>query len=195
MNKPTYEELVAQVAALQSENAELTDLLLERSEELAESTAAVLAGVSQRKDLASQVDLPRFGIKWSLDRQQISTPMGDGYWTPYHLAMARISALAAHRAEEAKLYVEDKAASAAQVEVMKNIRNDWQGLAVNDAKTLIAFIRAVDATPAACLAQVKADAGRAGFVAGVKYTDRFVSESDRDAADRYAERIRQEVKP
>jgi hypothetical protein len=90
---------------------------------------------------------------------------------------------------------------ASQVEVLKNIRNDWQGLAVNDAKTLIAFIRAVDATPTACLAQVKAEAGRAGFIAGYhKMHIEFVGSiapagSAEHAADQYADRIKQGNKP
>jgi len=40
--------------------------------------------------------LPRFGIKWNGERQPISTPMDDGYWTPYHLAMAQNAELVAH---------------------------------------------------------------------------------------------------
>jgi hypothetical protein len=62
-----------------------------------------------------------------------------------------------------------------QVEAFKKIREDWQGLAINDAKTLIAFIEAADATPAACLAQVRAEAGRAGFIDGSNQTFHFLT--------------------
>jgi len=53
----------------------------------------------------------------------------------------------------------------------------------------------IRATPAACLAQVKADAGRAGFIACGQWVD---GEDDgrhtiAEAADQYAERIRQGV--
>jgi hypothetical protein len=86
-------------------------------------------------------------------------------------------------------------ALAARVEVFKKIREDWQGLAINDAKTLIAFIEAADATPAACLAQVRADAGRAGFVAGYSsgFADRSLKRSFSPEwhASGYANRVRQ----
>lgn len=38
--------------------------------------------------------LPRFGIKWNGEYEPISTPMDDGYWTPYHLAAAQNAELA-----------------------------------------------------------------------------------------------------
>jgi predicted nuclease with TOPRIM domain len=52
------------------------------------------------------------------------------------------------------------------------------------------------ATPAACLAQVRADAGRAGFVAGTEccsdYLDTYYADIDFTRhADQYAESIRQ----
>jgi hypothetical protein len=84
---------------------------------------------------------------------------------------------------------------AAQVGAFKKIREDWQGLAINDAKTLIAFIEAADATPAACLAQVRAEAVEAFALQ--------VSDSMDDGIDRakliilaseYVSSIRQEVK-
>jgi hypothetical protein len=43
-----------EVEALQSKNAELTDLLLECSDELSESTAAVLSGMSQWNNLSAE---------------------------------------------------------------------------------------------------------------------------------------------
>lgn len=57
---------------------------------------------------------------------------------------------------------------AAQVEAFKKIREDWKGLAINDAKTLIAFIEAADKAPQQHLAEIRAEVGRAGFVAGFK---------------------------
>ncbi len=86
-------------------------------------------------------------------------------------------------------------ALAARVEVFKKIREDWQGLAINDAKTLIAFIEAADATPTACLAQVRAKAGYAGFVEGVRQQlhDNFglFYLDVQYRANQYADRIRQ----
>lgn len=38
--------------------------------------------------------LPRYGIKWNGNNQPISTPVDDGYWTPYHLALAQNAELA-----------------------------------------------------------------------------------------------------
>jgi hypothetical protein len=50
------------------------------------------------------------------------------------------------------------------------------------------------ATPASCLAQVKAEAGRAGFIEASKYNFTVVGQYFIDGhADEYAERIRQEV--
>jgi Site-specific DNA methylase len=31
--------------------------------------------------------LPRYGIQWNGPQEPIATPMPDGYWTPWHLAM------------------------------------------------------------------------------------------------------------
>ncbi len=57
-----------------------------------------------------------------------------------------------------------------------------------------AFLLA-QATPAACLAQVRADAGRAGFIAGAETLETIQilasDESILELADDYAERIRQ----
>lgn len=33
--------------------------------------------------------LPRYGINWNGPEQPLTVPMDDGYWTPYHLALAR----------------------------------------------------------------------------------------------------------
>jgi hypothetical protein len=57
----------------------------------------------------------------------------------------------------------------------------------------------IDATPSACLAHVRAEAGRAGFVAGTEccsdYLDTYYADIDFTRhADQYAESIRQEVK-
>lgn len=88
----------------------------------------------------------------------------------------------------------ERDALAAQVEVFKKIREAWHGLAINDAKTLIAFIEASDSTPSASLAQVWAEAGRAGFIyCAEKYGNKlFTGTEIRLYADRYANRIRQQ---
>lgn len=57
----------------------------------------------------------------------------------------------------------ERDALAAQVEAFKKIREDWKGLAINDAKTLIAFIEAADKSPQQHLAEIRAEAGRAGL--------------------------------
>ncbi len=44
-------------------------------------------------DGAGAGELPRYGIRWNGPTQPISVPMGDGYWTPWHLAHAAIAAL------------------------------------------------------------------------------------------------------
>ena len=54
--------------------------------------------------------------------------------------------------------------------------------------------KASAATPTQCLNQIKADAGRAGFVAGVSFreSDKWLSKNEIcQDADQYAERIRQ----
>ena len=57
---------------------------------------------------------------------------------------------------------------------------------------------AIDATPAQCLAKVKAEAGRDGFIAGLEYPDKVRFEgATRNpvfAADAYANQLRQQVK-
>jgi hypothetical protein len=58
--------------------------------------AELVAQVEQLKGIKPELPpfppqgdgLPRFGIKWNGEYEPISTPMDDGYWTPYHLAMA-----------------------------------------------------------------------------------------------------------
>ncbi len=47
---------------------------------------------------------------------------------------------------------------AAQVSAFKKVREDWQGLAINDAKTLMAFIETSDKTSAQHLAEIRAEA-------------------------------------
>jgi hypothetical protein len=37
--------------------------------------------------------LPRYGIKFNGENQPLTTPMLDGYWTPYHIAQAKIDEL------------------------------------------------------------------------------------------------------
>lgn len=56
----------------------------------------------------------------------------------------------------------------------------------------------LDLTPAQCLAEIKAQAGRDGFIAGLEYPDKVRFEgATRNpvfAADEYAKQIRQQVK-
>lgn len=37
--------------------------------------------------------LPRYGIRWNGPQQPLAVPMADGYWTPHHLAEAKIELL------------------------------------------------------------------------------------------------------
>lgn len=82
---------------------------------------------------------------------------------------------------------------AAQVEAFKKIREDWRGLAINDAKTLIAFIEATDKTPQQHLRELRAEAGRAGYFVGytVGYCDRIDGIlAPITKSNQYAEQIR-----
>lgn len=75
--------------------------LLEQNMQILELTAerdAALAQVEQLKGIKPEMPprpphgdgLPRFGIKWNGEYEPISTPMNDGYWTPYHLAQKHL---------------------------------------------------------------------------------------------------------
>lgn len=47
--------------------------------------------------------LPRYGLRWNGPGQPVSVPMADGYWTPFHMALAALSAApSAPGAEQAK---------------------------------------------------------------------------------------------
>ena len=68
------------------------------------ANAAIAEAAERLNELAAQVEylkgikpelpprppqgdgLPRYGIKWNGEYSPITTPMDDGYWTPYHLA-------------------------------------------------------------------------------------------------------------
>lgn len=39
--------------------------------------------------------LPRYGLRYNGQSMPVSVPMNDGYWTPYHLAIAEVEALRA----------------------------------------------------------------------------------------------------
>ncbi len=41
---------------------------------------------------APATELTRYGIRWAAPNLPISTPMPDGYWTPWHIAQERIHA-------------------------------------------------------------------------------------------------------
>lgn len=43
--------------------------------------------------------LPRYGIRWNGPNLPLAVPMGDGYWTPWHLADALRADLALYQAE------------------------------------------------------------------------------------------------
>jgi len=96
---------------------------------------------------------------------------------------------------------------AAQVEVLKQVFSELVGNANTDANEFSQVIiskidfdavhKCFESTPAVCLAQVRADAGRAGYIAGTKHSDNvFFFDATPDiniAAKEYAECIRQEV--
>lgn len=80
--------------------------LLEQNTQIIELTAErdnALSQVEQLKGIKPELPprppqgdgLPRYGIKWNGNNQPISTPMDDGYWTPYHLALAQNAELVA----------------------------------------------------------------------------------------------------
>ncbi len=96
----------------------------------------------------------------------------------------------------------------AQVEVLQDaaikicLRLDADGVSTYGiADDVESLQEVVNKTPATCLAQVKAEAGRAGFIAGYhKMHIEFVGSiapagSAEHAADQYAERIKQGDKP
>lgn len=118
------------VDGLELRITELTDLLLERAEELSESTAAVLALRSEKHELMAQIE----NIRTVFKRELFS------------------------------------------------------------AKGLAALEQAIDATPTQCLRDVKAEAGRAGFVAGVQYShkrpDVALPKVIEMVANDYAERVK-----
>jgi hypothetical protein len=35
--------------------------------------------------------MPRYGLRWNGPSDPLSVPMGDGYWTPWHLASAAVA--------------------------------------------------------------------------------------------------------
>lgn len=39
--------------------------------------------------------LPRYGLRWNGPTAPVSVPLPDGYWTPWHLAAARVETLEA----------------------------------------------------------------------------------------------------
>jgi hypothetical protein len=87
---------------------------------------------------------------------------------------------------------------AAQVEVLKGVMQSMADAHLEDDEVEAAeqFLIHIRATPASCLAQVKADAGRAGWLACCDWIDSDKIKqtcSDEQAANQYAERIRQEV--
>jgi hypothetical protein len=93
----------------------------------------------------------------------------------------------------------ERDALAAQVEALKDAANSaychWNSSSdvFGGMKRLIA---AVEATPAQCLADVRAEAGRAGFIAGCELIIDLVSDGSNTGAykfhaDEYAKKIRQ----
>lgn len=102
-----------------------------------------------------------------------------------------------------RLLVGERDALSAQVEVLRrsilkaynhqlNVGYDNQR-GVSEVFSLLgdAFLLA-QATPAACLAQVQADAGRAGFIAGYEFCNgdnRLISHNYKGFAEKYAETI------
>jgi hypothetical protein len=175
MSKPSYEELLAERDALAVQVKQLKGIKPELPPFPPQGSC-----------------LPRFGIKWNGQYEPISTPMDDGYWTPYHLALA----------QNAELAAEVELLAAFRDEVV-GVMNNSQGVAgwhhnhtIATWDELFPVIPDME-TPATCIAQVRADAGRAGFVAGYhKMHIEFVGSiapagSAEHAAYQYAERIKQ----
>ena len=54
--------------------------------------------------------LPRYGLRHNGQSMPMSVPMADGYWTPYHLAIAEVEALRAapQQAEPVGYFVNDE---------------------------------------------------------------------------------------
>ncbi len=80
----------------------------------------------------------------------------------------------------------------AQVEVLRQaIKETMSCATAEQAKAAFKQLdKAFESTPAACLAHVRADAGRAGFVAGCIYAGAGDSKADNNReASEYAERI------
>jgi hypothetical protein len=117
------------------------------------------------------------------------------------------------QAEIEKLKAE-RDALAAQVEVLQQHRRELLDLIYNNAIGQVAMsypidgeamakhafsITGIDATstakeltPAACLAEMRAEAGRAGFIAGFNVCHNYEGQMDlSELSDQYAERIRQ----
>lgn len=44
-------------------------------------------------------ELIRYGVRWKSATEPLCVPMGDGYWTPWHLAQHEIDAIKAQKAE------------------------------------------------------------------------------------------------
>jgi hypothetical protein len=87
----------------------------------------------------------------------------------------------------------ERDALAAQVGL---IRETWGKAKLSEMCNDITSIRkAINATPVQCLAEIRAEAGRAGFVAGINYLDKvWCKDATSDvvvAADEYAAKVRQ----
>ena len=172
-----------------------------RDSRIVELQARLEHAVSQRDNALAQVEqlngikpelpprppqgdgLLRYGIKWNGDRQPISTPMDDGYWTPYHLALAQNAELVAQVGGlrqgliDARKWVDER----------NNVCDKSKDFC--DTLTLL-----IEATPAQHLRDRDAEVGRAGFVAGLNYPDKvYFQDATSDpnlAADQYAEKVR-----
>ncbi len=104
--------------------ADLAAVLLDRSkdDEIARLRAQVEALQGLRPEIPQRPPhsndsryqhpaLKRYGLRWNGPGQPVSVPMEDGYWTPFHAALAEVEALRASRGE--------------LLEVLRVVVRDW----------------------------------------------------------------------
>lgn len=85
------------------------DEFIRKAAELEREKADLVAQVESLKGIKPEMPprpqqgcgLPRYGIKWNGDHQPISTPMDDGYWTPYHLVEQCLNQIKAEAVSDA----------------------------------------------------------------------------------------------
>ncbi len=131
---------------------------------------AALAQLEQLKGIKPELPpfplqgtgLPRYGIRWNGQKEPLTVPFDDGYWTPYHLALTQNAELSAQ--------VEVlRSASAKAVNFIKNgvelgfIRMPDADCPDPAHGTLPALESALSVMPTQCLHQIQSGAFKAGF--------------------------------